>query len=140
MRKSRHFDAFGFVTEHNNKKLKFKQNDVKVQGWAFESRLCAESPKKNFLPSAGRLVNINYPVGDVRVDKGYQSGGEVSIYYDSLVAKIISKGTNRNEALENMISFLEKMKIEGIQTNKMFLIEVLKNRSFKDAKFNTKFI
>ena len=54
----------------DNKKLKIKQNDVKVQGWAFESRLCAESPKKNFLPSAGRLVNINYPVGDIRVDNG----------------------------------------------------------------------
>ena len=75
----------------NNKKLKIKQNDVKVQGWAFESRLCAESPKKNFLPSAGRLVNINYPFDDIRVDNGYQSGGEVSIYYDSLLAKIISR-------------------------------------------------
>ena len=124
----------------NNKKLKIKQNDVKVQGWAFESRLCAESPKKNFLPSAGRLVNINYPVGDIRVDNGYQSGGEVSIYYDSLLAKIISKGKDRNDALSKMQIALRDVAVEGIETNIDFLMDIYKKEAFAKGEINTNFI
>ena len=124
----------------NNKKLKIKQNDVKVQGWAFESRLCAESPKKNFLPSAGRLVNINYPVGDIRVDNGYQSGGEVSIYYDSLLAKIISKGKDRNDALSKMQIALRDVAVEGIETNIDFLMDIYKKEVFAKGEINTNFI
>ena len=124
----------------NNKKLKIKQNDVKVQGWAFESRLCAESPKKNFLPSAGRLVNINYPVGDIRVDNGYQSGGEVSIYYDSLLAKIISKGKDRNDALSKMQIALSDVAVEGIETNIDFLMDIYKKEAFAKGEINTNFI
>ncbi len=124
----------------NNKKLKIKQNDVKVQGWAFESRLCAESPKKNFLPSAGRLVNINYPVGDIRVDNGYQSGGEVSIYYDSLLAKIISKGKDRNDALSKMQIALSDVAVEGIETNIDFLMDIYKKEVFAKGEINTNFI
>ena len=124
----------------DNKKLKIKQNDVKVQGWAFESRLCAESPKKNFLPSAGRLVNINYPVGDIRVDNGYQSGGEVSIYYDSLLAKIISKGKDRNDALSKMQIALSDVAVEGIETNIDFLMDIYKKEVFARGEINTNFI
>ncbi|GIR46883.1 MAG: acetyl/propionyl-CoA carboxylase subunit alpha [Alphaproteobacteria bacterium] len=124
----------------NNKKLKIKQNDIKVQGWAFESRLCAESPKKNFLPSAGRLVNINYPVGDIRVDNGYQSGGEVSIYYDSLLAKIISKGKDRNDALSKMQIALSDVAVEGIETNIDFLMDIYKKEAFAKGEINTNFI
>ena len=124
----------------DNKKLKIKQNDVKVQGWAFESRLCAESPKKNFLPSAGRLVNINYPVGDIRVDNGYQSGGEVSIYYDSLLAKIISKGKDRNDALSKMQIALRDVAVEGIETNIDFLMDIYKKEAFAKGEINTNFI
>jgi len=124
----------------NNKKLNFQQNDVKVQGWAFESRLCAESPKKNFLPSAGRLVNINYPIGDIRVDHGYQSGGEVSIYYDSLLAKIISKGKDRNDALIKMQTALSDVTVEGIETNIDFLMDIYKKESFAKGEINTNFI
>ena len=124
----------------NNKKLNIKQNDVKVQGWAFESRLCAESPKKNFLPSAGRLVNINYPVGDIRVDNGYQSGGEVSIYYDSLLAKIISKGKDRNDALSKMQVALRDVAVEGIETNIDFLMDIYKKEAFAKGEINTNFI
>ena len=124
----------------NNKKLKFKQNDVKVQGWAFESRLCAESPKKNFLPSAGRLVNINYPFDDIRVDNGYQSGGEVSIYYDSLIAKIISKGKDRNDALSKMQIALRDVTVEGIETNINFLMDIYKKEAFAKGEINTNFI
>ncbi len=124
----------------NNKKLKIKQNDVKIQGWAFESRLCAESPKKNFLPSAGRLGNINYPVGDIRVDNGYLSGGEVSIYYDSLLAKIISKGKDRNDALCKMQVALSDVAVEGIETNIDFLMDIYKKEAFAKGEINTNFI
>ena len=124
----------------NNKKLKLKQNEIKVQGWAFESRLCAESPKKNFLPSAGRLININYPAGDIRVDNGYQSGGEVSIYYDSLLAKIISKGKDRNDALIKMQTALGDVSVEGIETNIDFLMDIYKKEVFAKGEINTNFI
>ena len=124
----------------NNKKLKIKQNDIKVQGWAFESRLCAESPKKNFLPSAGRLVNINYPYDDIRVDNGYQSGGEVSIYYDSLLAKIISKGKDRDDALSKMQVALRDVAVEGIETNIDFLMDIYKKEAFAKGEINTNFI
>ena len=118
------------------------QKEISKSGNSLECRLYAEDPRKNFLPSPGKISKLKIPEinKNIRLDIGVDEGDEIPFYYDPMIAKIISKGTNRNEALENMISFLEKMKIEGIQTNKMFLIEVLKNRSFKDAKFNTKFI
>ncbi|MAH89136.1 MAG: acetyl/propionyl-CoA carboxylase subunit alpha [Pelagibacterales bacterium] len=124
----------------NNKKLTFHQEDIEVKGWSFESRLCAESPKKNFLPSAGRIENINYPTKDIRIDLGYQSGGEVSIYYDSLLAKIISFGKNRDEALEKMLNALSEVSIEGIDTNIDFLMDIYKKKSFALGDINTNFI
>ena len=124
----------------NNKKLTFSQKDIQVKGWSFESRLCAESPKKDFLPSAGRIENINYPTKNIRVDFGYESGGEVSIYYDSLLAKIISFGKNRHEALEKMQNALSEVSIEGIDTNIDFLMDILKKKSFALGDINTNFI
>ena len=124
----------------NNKKLAFSQKDIKVKGWSFESRLCAESPKKSFLPCAGRIENINYPTEDIRVDFGYKSGGEVSIYYDSLLAKIISFGKNRDEALVKMLNALSEVSIEGIDTNLDFLMDIYKQKSFSLGDINTNFI
>ena len=124
----------------NNKKLAFSQKDIKVKGWSFESRLCAESPKKSFLPCAGRIENINYPTEDIRVDFGYKSGGEVSIYYDSLLAKIISFGKNRDEALAKMLNALSEVSIEGIDTNIDFLMDIYKQKSFSLGDINTNFI
>ena len=124
----------------NNKKLAFSQKDIKVKGWSFESRLCAESPKKSFLPCAGRIENINYPTEDIRVDFGYKSGGEVSIYYDSLLAKIISFGKNRDEALAKMLNALSEVSIVGIDTNIDFLMDIYKQKSFSLGDINTNFI
>ena len=92
------------------------------------------SHKKELLPSAGRLVNINYPVGDIRVDNGYQSGGEVSIYYDSLLAKIISKGKDRNDALSKMQIALRDVAVEGIETNIDFLMDIYKKEALLREK------
>ncbi len=124
----------------NGKKLIFDQKNIKISGWAFESRLCAESPKKNFLPSAGRIKNINYPSKGIRVDYGYLSGDEVSIYYDSLLSKIISKGKNRIEALQNMQRALKEISIEGIDTNLDFLMDIYKKKAFIEGNINTNFI
>ena len=124
----------------DNKKLKFKQDDILVQGWSFESRLCGESPIKNFLPSAGRIKELSFPNENIRIDAGYQSGGEVSIYYDSLLAKIISKGNTRQDAINVMQKALQEVCIDGIDTNIDFLMDIFKNKNFIKGDINTNFI
>ena len=121
---------------------KVMQNDVFKNGNSMECRLYAEDPKKNFLPSPGKISKLRFPEvsKDIRIDIGVGEGDEISFYYDPMIAKIICKGNSRTDVIRKMREFLEKMEIEGIQTNKSFLIEVLKNKSFNDAKFNTKFI
>ena len=118
------------------------QSDISKNGNSLECRLYAEDPKKNFLPSPGKVTKLRFPEvsEDIRLDIGVDEGDEISFYYDPMIAKIISKGENRSEVIKKMKNFLEKMEIEGIKTNKSFLIEVLKNKSFEEAKFNTKFI
>ena len=124
----------------DNKKLKFKQDDIVVKGWSFESRLCGESPIKNFLPSAGRIKELSFPKENIRIDSGYQSGGEVSIYYDSLLAKIISKGNNRQDAINVMQKALQEVCIDGVDTNIDFLMDIFKNKNFINGDINTNFI
>ena len=118
------------------------QSDISKNGNSLECRLYAEDPKKNFLPSPGKITKLRFPEvnKDIRLDIGVDEGDEISFYYDPMIAKIISKGVSRTEVIKKMKNFLEKMEIEGIKTNKSFLIEVLKNKSFEEAKFNTKFI
>ena len=118
------------------------QSDISKNGNSLECRLYAEDPKKNFLPSPGKITKLRFPevTKDIRIDIGVDEGDEISFYYDPMIAKIISKGVSRAEVIKKMKNFLEKMEIEGIKTNKSFLIEVLKNKSFEEAKFNTKFI
>ena len=124
----------------DNKKLNFNQEDLIVDGWSFESRLCAESPIKNFLPSAGRIKELSFPKENIRIDSGYDSGGTVSIYYDSLLAKIISKGKNRKEAIEVMQKALQEVCIDGVETNIDFLMDIFKNKHFIKGDINTNFI
>ena len=118
------------------------QNDITKKGNSLECRLYAEDPKKNFLPSPGKISKLRLPEvsKDIRIDIGVGEGDEISFYYDPMIAKIIAKGENRYETIKKMKSFLESFEIDGIKTNKTFLIEVLKNKSFEEAKFNTKFI
>ena len=118
------------------------QSDISKNGNSLECRLYAEDPKKNFLPSPGKITKLRFPevTKDIRIDIGVDEEDEISFYYDPMIAKIISKGASRSEVIKKMKNFLEKMEIEGIKTNKSFLIEVLKNKSFEEAKFNTKFI
>jgi len=120
-----------------------EQNKINKTGHAIECRLYAEDPSKNFLPSPGKISKLKIPENsstNIRLDIGVDQGDEISFYYDPMIAKIISKGSNRTESINNMIQYLKKFEIEGINTNKSFLISVLQNKTFEEANFNTKFI
>jgi len=120
-----------------------EQNKINRTGHALECRLYAEDPSKNFLPSPGKISKLKIPntgLANIRLDIGVDEGDEISFYYDPMIAKIISKGADRVECINNMIKYLKEFEIEGINTNKSFLISVLQNKNFVDANFNTKFI
>ena len=124
----------------NKKQIKIQQKNIKSRGWSFESRLCAENPLKNFLPSAGKISTFRIDSKDIRLDTGYEEGDSVSIYYDSLLAKIISKGKNREEARKKMIIALQNSDIRGIETNIDFLTNIYHRKDFINANINTNFI
>ena len=96
--------------------LPIQQADVGINGWAIESRVYAEDPFRNFLPSIGRLVYYRPPREDkhVRVDTGVFEGGEVSMYYDPMIAKLVTHGENREEATAHMRSALDRFLIRGV--------------------------
>ncbi len=124
----------------NDKKIPKGLGKIKKNIWSFESRLCAESPVKNFLPSAGRLTKFMFPKEGLRIDYGYKEGNNVSIYYDSMIAKVISQGKTRKGAIEAMIKALEEIDIRGIETNLNFLIDIYNNELFLKGKIDTNFI
>jgi len=120
-----------------------EQNKINRTGHSIECRLYAEDPSKNFLPSPGKISKLKIPETsstNIRLDIGVEEGDEISFYYDPMIAKIISKGSTRAESINNMIKYLKEFEIEGINTNKSFLISVLQNKTFEEANFNTKFI
>ena len=132
-------------------KLAFTQADVKRNGWAIECRINAEDPFRNFLPSTGRLVRFQTPAtsmtqGDtgnllgVRVDTGVQEGGEIPMFYDSMIAKLIVHGKDRNEAIAKMREALNGFVIRGISSNIPFQAALLAHPRFVDGQFNTGFI
>ena len=120
-----------------------EQNKINRTGHAIECRLYAEDPSKNFLPSPGKISKLKIPntnLVNIRLDIGVDEGDEISFYYDPMIAKIIAKGSTRVESIKNMLQYLKEFEIEGINTNKSFLISVLQNKNFEEANFNTKFI
>ncbi len=123
-------------------KLAFKQEDVKLDGWSMECRINADDPFRNFLPSTGRLVKYRPPqeVGGVRVDTGVYEGGEIPMYYDSLIAKLIVHGKNRTEAVEKMRAALNDFVIRGIHSNIPFQAALLQHPRFVSGDFTTGFI
>ena len=132
-------------------KLQLKQEDVKRNGWAIECRINAEDPFRNFLPSTGRLVRFQTPTtsmtqGDtgnllgVRVDTGVQEGGEIPMFYDSMIAKLIVHGKDRNEAISKMREALNGFVIRGISSNIPFQAALLAHPKFVSGEFNTGFI
>ncbi len=123
-------------------KLPFKQEDVKLNGWAMESRIYAEDPSRGFLPSSGRInLYIEPDQGpNVRVDTGVYEGGEVSMFYDAMIAKLCSYGKDRNEAIEHMRHALESFAIGGVSHNISFLETIMKNERFVSGNLSTAFI
>lgn len=120
-------------------KLRFNQDDIKLTGSAIESRICAEDPSKKFFPSSGRIKYYDKP-DDVRIDDGVASGSEISMFYDSMIAKIITYGKDRIEAISRMQKALSECYIEGVTNNIEFLESIFHHPNFIAAKLHTRFI
>jgi propionyl-CoA carboxylase alpha chain len=124
-------------------RLPFGQQDVQRNGWAMECRINAEDPFRNFLPSSGRLVKFIAPpevAGQVRVDTGVYEGGEVSMYYDSMIAKLICHGATRDVAIARMRDALNAFVIRGVASNIAFQAALMQHPRFVAGDFNTGFI
>ena len=121
--------------------LPFKQQDINFNGHAIECRICAEDPLNNFMPSPGVISEYCSPGGfGVRVDSGVHSGYEVSMYYDSMLSKLISWGRDRDEAIYRMQRALSEYVIEGPKTTIPFLWAIMGSNSFRQSNISTKFI
>ncbi|RLB74628.1 MAG: acetyl-CoA carboxylase biotin carboxylase subunit [Deltaproteobacteria bacterium] len=122
-------------------KLPIKQQNIKISGSAIECRINAEDPENNFLPSCGNVEFCYFPGGkDIRVDTHLYSGYVIPPYYDSLLAKIIAKGENREEALKKMDRALSEIRIEPIKTTAPFYRKIINHPNFKKGKYHTGFI
>ena len=128
-------------------KLSFGQADVKLNGWAIESRLYAEDPYRNFLPSIGRLTRYHPPVEGVqddgtivRNDTGVYDGGEISMYYDPMIAKLCTWAPDRLTAIDAMSKALDNFEVEGIGHNLPFLSAVMQQERFRSGKLTTAYI
>ena len=126
--------------------LGLAQSDVRPMGWAIESRIYAEDPYRNFLPSTGRLVRYRPPeeseIGEtvIRNDTGVEEGGEISVFYDPMIAKLCTRGRDRDEAIATMQDALDAFEIEGIANNIPFLASVMENTRFRSGDLTTAFI
>ncbi len=122
-------------------KLSFKQEDLKIRGHAIEVRVYAEDPANNFLPDIGRLQTYITPKGPgVRVDDGFEQGMEIPIYYDPMIAKLVTFGKDRTEAIERMIRAIDEYRITGIQTTLAFGKFVMQHEAFISGNFDTHFV
>jgi len=121
--------------------LSFKQEDLKISGHAMELRVYAEDPLNNFLPEIGTLQTYQTPKGyGVRVDDGFEQGMEIPIYYDPMIAKLITFGKDRTEAIERMIRAIAEYDITGIQTTLSFGNFVMQHPAFVSGDFDTHFV
>ena len=123
----------------DEKKLKIKQNDVKINGWAMEARIYSEDPIRNFLPSVGRVKKYIEPIDlkNVRLDSGIINGSDVSINYDPMLAKLVVKGKNRNQCIGTMIKALNSYYLRGFNNNIKFLISIFKSENFSKGDIHT---
>jgi propionyl-CoA carboxylase alpha chain len=130
----------------SGEKLSIKQDDVKLKGWAVESRVYAEDPYRNFLPSTGRLTRYRPPAervsgaNTVRNDTGVYEGGEISLFYDPMIAKLVTHGPTRAEAIEAQGDALDAFVIDGIRHNIPFLSALMAHPRWKSGKLSTGFI
>lgn len=121
--------------------LSFTQDDLKIKGHAIEVRVYAEDPANNFLPDIGNLQTYITPKGPgVRVDDGFEQGMDIPIYYDPMIAKLVSYGKDRTEAIERMIRAIDEYQITGIQTTLAFGKFVMQHEAFVSGNFDTHFV
>ena len=126
--------------------LPLKQRDVKIKGWAVEARLYAEDPYRGFLPSIGRLKRFSMAPegkiadGELRIDSGVREGDEISLFYDPMIAKVIGYGKNRDAAINALSASLDRLHIDGLQSNAPFLSAVLDERDFRAGQIHTGYI
>ena len=133
------------VREHINiargEKLSFTQEDLKIQGHAFEVRVYAEDPTNNFLPDIGNLKTYKAPEGPgIRVDDGFEEGMDIPIYYDPMISKLITYGKDREEARARMIRAIDDYKISGVSTTLGFCKFALEHEAFIKGEFDTHFV
>ena len=136
------------------RELTLKQSDLKIHGWAMESRVYAEDPLRNFLPSIGTLTTYNEPTnanigkarggkqleGLIRVDSGVQEGGEISVNYDPMISKLITHSATRKDTIEIMKHALDNYEIRGLNNNICFLRSMMENKDYVDGNLTTDFI
>jgi propionyl-CoA carboxylase alpha chain len=123
-------------------KLPFKQKDIRLKGHAIEARVYAEDPARNFLPSIGRLVRYRPPAEDahIRVDAGVYEGGEISMYYDPMIAKLVAGGASRAEAAQRLAQALDAFYIRGLRHNVAFLSALIQLPRFAKGQLSTNLI
>ena len=129
----------------DGKKLNLKQNDINLNGWSIESRIYAEDPLKDFLPSIGRLIDYHEPQQKnkteiIRNDTGVSGGSDISIFYDPMISKLAVHEKTRTKAIDLMINALQQYYITGVDHNIAFLISTLKNKDFRSGSISTNFI
>ena len=122
-------------------RLSFDQDGVVFNGWAMEARICAEDPERGFIPSTGMITRYAEPRGNaIRVDSGVQTGSNIGVYYDSMLAKVICHGRDREEARIRLVEALNGYHIEGVVTNIDFANSILCHPEFTEGKLTTGFI
>ncbi|MBM3532457.1 MAG: acetyl/propionyl/methylcrotonyl-CoA carboxylase subunit alpha [Alphaproteobacteria bacterium] len=122
-------------------KLPLAQKDVALEGWAMEARIYAEDPRRGFLPAIGRLTRYRPPQGDgIRVDTGVYEGAEISMHYDPMIAKLVTSGATREEAIDRALAALDRYEIEGVGHNLDFLAALLALPRFREGRLTTNLI
>jgi acetyl/propionyl-CoA carboxylase alpha subunit len=125
----------------NGEVLKYRQEDIKLKGWAIECRINAEDVQAGFAPDPGKIEKLNLPSDPwVRIDTGVQAGSAIVPSYDSMIAKLIVKGKDRKDALKNCKLALDKVWIKGTKTTLPFFRMLVRNPKFIDGDFTTAFI
>lgn len=123
------------------KPLDIRQEDLQINGHAIEIRVCAEDPRNNFLPNVGTLTTYVRPQGNgVRVDDGVEEGMEIPIYYDPMIAKLVTYGQDRQEAIDKMVRAIDEFQITGLQTTLPFCRFVMFHEAFLSGQFDTRFV
>ena len=121
--------------------LSFKQKDINFTGHSLEVRINAEDPDKNFMPCPGTITDLHLPGGNgVRIDTAIYPGYKIPPTYDSMIAKIIVHGKDRNESIAKMKSSIAELVVDGIKTNTDFILKILEDKDFKNNNYDTSFI